>query len=271
MVLKKLKKSLIRVRVIAWTYSKWLRWRARRKFQRDFKRFSGLSGAAEKRFSLDWKDRFPCIGDDTSSTTIDRHYLYHPAWAARILAKTRPSEHVDISSYIYFSTLVSAFLPVRFYDYRPVALALDNLESGFANLVELPFVSGSIKSLSCMHVVEHIGLGRYGDALDPDGDIKAISELRRVLAPGGQLLFVVPIGQPKIEYNAHRIYGYDQIIDYFDGLILEEYALIPDSAEQGGLIRGASASLSYEQKYGCGCFLFRRPDEQVARVGSESV
>lgn len=271
MVLRKLRKSLIRVKVIALAYGWWRHWRARWKFQGDFRRFSKLSGTGEKRFSLDWKDRFPCIGDDTSSTTIDRHYVYHTAWAARILAKTRPIEHVDISSYIYFSALISAFLPVRFYDYRPVTLGLDNLETGFANIVELPFVSGSIKSLSCMHVVEHIGLGRYGDELDPDGDRKSISELRRVLAPGGLLLFVVPIGQPKIEYNAHRIYGYDQIVDYFHDLILEEYALIPDSAEQGGLIRGASASLSYEQKYGCGCFLFRRPDEQVARVRSETV
>lgn len=263
MVLKKIKRRLIRIRLIASTYGRWLSWRARWKFRRDFKRFSALSGATEKRFSLEWEDRFPCLGEDTSSTPIDRHYVYHTAWAARILAKTRPGEHVDISSYLYFSTLVSAFLPVRFYDYRPVELGLDNLETDFANLVELPFASGSIESLSCMHVVEHIGLGRYGDPLDPDGDRKAISELQRVLAPGGRLLFVVPIGQPKIEFNAHRIYGYDQIIEYFDGLVLEEFALVPDSAEQGGLIRGAPPALAHEQKYGCGCFLFRRQDEQI--------
>jgi len=47
-----------------------------------------------------------------------------------------------------------------------------------------------------MNVVEHVGLGRYGEPLDPEGDIKAMRELRRVLAPGGSLLFVVPVGRP---------------------------------------------------------------------------
>jgi hypothetical protein len=59
-----------------------------------------------------------------------------------------------------------------------------------------------------MHVIEHIGLGRYGEALDPDGDLKAIRELVRVLAAGGNLLVVVPVGRPRIQFNAHRIYDY---------------------------------------------------------------
>lgn len=257
-VILKIRRSLISVRVVAVLYGKWLEWQTRRKFRRDFEQFSDLSKKTEKRFSIEWSDRFPCIGDDTATTSFDRHYTYHTAWAARILAKAQPSEHVDISSYLYFSTLVSAFIPVRFFDYRPVELGLENLESGFANIVDLPFESGSIGSLSCMHVVEHIGLGRYGDPLDPDGDLKAMSELQRVLAPGGQLLFVVPLGQPKIEYNAHRIYRYEQVVEYFRALVLEEFSLIPETAEQGGLIRGASISLSHEQKYGCGCFLFRK-------------
>ena len=52
-----------------------------------------------------------------------------------------------------------------------------------------------------MHVIEHIGLGRYGDEMDPDGDLKAIDELKRVLSRKGDLLFVVPVGKPKIMYN----------------------------------------------------------------------
>lgn len=110
-----------------------------------------------------------------------------------------------------------------------------------------------------MHVVEHIGLGRYGDPLDPEGDIKAMRELRRVLLPGGHLIFVVPVGQPMIAFNAHRIYGYDQIIECFRGLELEEFALIPDSSEHGDLTRDASRTDAYDQKYGCGCFHFRKP------------
>ncbi|HWW74963.1 MAG TPA: DUF268 domain-containing protein, partial [Pyrinomonadaceae bacterium] len=109
---------------------------------------------------------------------------------------------------------------------------------------------------SCMHVVEHVGLGRYGDPLDPEGDLKAIAELRRVLAPGGTLLFVVPIGRPKIMFNAHRIYSYRQVVDSFGGLALKEFALIPDDPAAGGLIRAATEEQADSQSYGCGCFWF---------------
>jgi Caenorhabditis protein of unknown function, DUF268. len=109
-----------------------------------------------------------------------------------------------------------------------------------------------------MHVIEHIGLGRYGDPLDPDGDLKAISELQRVLAPEGDLLFVVPIGKPMIVFNAHRIYSYEQIAEYFSGFELKEFALIPDNPSEGGLIHDATKEQADSQTYGCGCFWFKK-------------
>src|SRR5690554_5750635 len=147
---------------------------------------------AVKRFKLDPQDFYPCLHDKTSNTYFDRHYVYHPAWAARIVAKNRPEKHVDISSTLHFCSILSAFVPVDFYDYRPASLILSQLSSLSADLSSLPFEDDSILSLSCMHTVEHVGLGRYGDPLDYDGDIKAINELKRVLARGGHLLFVVP-------------------------------------------------------------------------------
>ena len=176
-----------------------------------------------------------------------------------MLAKLRPTLHVDIGSYLYFATLISAFIPIRFYDYRPAQVVLSALETGFANLLALPFADGSVVSLSCMHVVEHLGLGRYGDPLDPDGDLKAMRELARVLAPGGSLLFVVPVGQPRLMFNAHRIYSYEQVINAFPNLMLERFTLIPQLGPEG-LISGASAEQAAGEKYGCGCFWFRRPE-----------
>ncbi len=232
--------------------------RAHVRFSEEFRNFIKMPGAS-KRFRIEWFDRHPCLNDRTRETGFDRHYVYHPAWAARILAETRPKEHVDISSTLYFSTLVSAFIPVKYYDFRPADLKLDNLCSESADLLALPFTDGSISSLSCMHVVEHVGLGRYGDPLDPDGDLKAIAELKRVLAPGGLLLFVVPVGGiSKILFNAHRIYRYDQVIDYFSDLELKEFVLIPERPENGGLVRNPSQELINAQSYGCGCFCFRK-------------
>jgi SAM-dependent methyltransferase len=136
-------------------------------------------------------------------------------------------------------------------------LLLDNVRAGAADLIALPFRDASIESLSCMHVVEHVGLGRYGDPLDPDGDLKAMAELQRVLAPGGALMFVVPVGSPRVVFNAHRVYSFEGIRSVFHELQLEEFALVPDREE--GLLRHADPALVERQRYGCGCFWLRRP------------
>lgn len=245
---------------IAKKIRKWQTKRASKSaFRAEFEQFAARAKAAGSRLSVEWEDRYPCLDDRTGQTGFDRHYIYHTAWAARVLARTRPARHVDISSSLYFAALVSAFVPVDFYDYRPADLKLDNLASRQADLMQLPFADGDVKSLSCMHVVEHVGLARYGDAMDVDGDLKAVAELGRVLAPGGDLLFVVPVGKPRVQFNAHRIYSYAQVLGFFPGLQLVEYALIPDKAEQGHLVIGASEALTDSQKYACGCFWFRRP------------
>jgi hypothetical protein len=177
-----------------------------------------------------------CLDDATPITYIEPHYTYHPAWAARVLAQTKPAKHIDISSITHFSNIVSAFIPVEFYDYRPANIVLS----------------------TCMHTVEHIGLGRYGDPIDAEGDKKAMKELERVLAVNGTLLFVVPIGTPRIEFNAHRIYNYDTIINNFCGLQLKEFSLIPDDFEQTGYVTNPSMELINKQIWGCGCFWFTK-------------
>jgi SAM-dependent methyltransferase len=233
---------------IAWVYYYSL-------FLKDYFTFKKLF---DGRFPLTWKNRYPQIFDKTSTTNFDAHYIYHPAWAARIVKKINPEFHTDISSTLTFSSMLSAFIPIKFYDYRPANLTLDNLESKHADLQNLPFKDGELASLSCMHTVEHIGLGRYGDPIDPRGDLKAIGELKRVLAPGGDLLFVVPIGKPRIMFNAHRIYSYEQIMSYFSDLHLEEFSLIPDNAQKIGMVFNTTKELTDHQKYGCGCFWFKK-------------
>ncbi|MCX6800005.1 MAG: DUF268 domain-containing protein, partial [Candidatus Falkowbacteria bacterium] len=119
---------------------------------------------------------------------FDRHYIYHPAWAIRKILENQPKFHVDISSALTFVSMLSAMIPVQYYDYRPAKLKLPGLFCGQADLTKLPFNDNEIESLSCMHVVEHVGLGRYGDPVNPDGDLLAINELKRVLAINGYLL-----------------------------------------------------------------------------------
>jgi SAM-dependent methyltransferase len=236
------------------------RWRIRRQVRREFGQLVSEGANSRTRFELSWTHRYLILGDRTGNTGFDRHYVYHTAWAARILAQTRPARHLDIGSSLYFCAIVSAFVPVDFQDFRPANLKLDGLSAGAGDLTALALPSGSVHSLSCMHTVEHVGLGRYGDPVDYDGDLKAIRELKRVLAPGGDLLFVVPVGsRSRIHFNAHRIYTRDQVREYFRPLELREFTLIPEQEADGGLVPNPGEDLLVRQQYGCGCFWFRRP------------
>jgi len=213
---------------------------------------------ADHRFSILPSDLFPQLHDRTKEHGFDRHYIYHTAWAARVLAETKTKKHVDISSSLYFTGIASAWVKFDFYDYRPAQLQLNNVASRSADLTQLHFKSNSQTSLSCMHTLEHIGLGRYGDPLNTNGDLKAMEELQRVVAKKGKLLIVVPVGKPKIMFNAHRIYSYEQILKAFDQLKLTEFSLVPDG-ENAHLIRNAKPSLVTKQVYACGCFWFTKP------------
>ena len=213
----------------------------------------------DDRFELSWKNAYPCLNDKTSDTPFDYHYVYHTGWAARILAKTQPKEHVDISSSLYFVSIASAFVKMKFYDYRPADLVMSNLESGAADIMTLPFENDSLESLSCLHVMEHIGLGRYGDPINAAADLTAISELKRVVKPGGTLIFATPIGgKAKVMYNAHRIYTYELLEKLFEGFEIADFAVISDSPKAYHFIEHAIKADADACNYGCGCFWFRK-------------
>lgn len=222
-----------------------------------FYKFYKFWKISDRRLMIRFIDRYPCVNDKGTTTSFDSHYLYHTAWAARKLVSLNPDVHVDFGSCLRFVSTVSAFIPIEFYDFRPPGIFLSNLNNTHADITELPFNDCSLNSISCMHVLEHIGLGRYGDPLCPDGDLKAASELVRVLSRSGNLLIVVPIsGKPRIKFNAHRIYSFSMVKDMFAKLSLVEFSLIPDDAKTKGIIYNATKELADMQTYGCGCFHF---------------
>jgi hypothetical protein len=96
------------------------------------------------------------------------------------------------------------------------------------------------------------------DPLEPDGNLKAIADVKRVVARGAQFLFVVPVGKRKIIFNFHRIYSFEQLRDYFADLELQEFALVPDSPAVGCLIRNAPAALADAQHHVCDCCQLRK-------------
>jgi len=223
----------------------------------DWRRYNKLPGAD----SLRRGNAYPCLQDRTSATAIDAHYFYVNGWAMRRITSWRPMAHVDIGSQTIFASLLGAVVPVTFVDYRPLHVNLSGLACLGADILHLPFGDGSVESLSCLHVAEHIGLGRYGDPLNPDGTRMACSELKRVLATGGNLYFALPIGKRRVCFNAHRIHDAKTIIEYFPGLDLVEYSGVHDD---GRYVEKVDIDEFADSQYACGLFWFRKPRERGA-------
>jgi hypothetical protein len=78
------------------------------------------------------------------------------------------------------------------------------------------------------------------------------------VAPGGHLLFVTPVGEPKIMFNAHRIYSYNQIVNLFNKMELIDFSMVPDDGLETGIIFSAAPELVEKQAYACGCFWFKK-------------
>ena len=220
-------------------------------YMRDWHRYARLPDAEPIRLI----DSYPQLHDRTSTTGIDAHYFYTSGWAMRRIVAQKPMRHVDIGSQTMFVNLLSAVLPVTFVDYRPLEAHIEGLTNCSGDILNLPLADGSIASLSCLHVAEHIGLGRYGDPLNPHGTRQACAELQRVLAPGGNLYFVLPIGSPRVCFNAHRIHAPGTIIKYFAELKLVELSGVHDD---GRFVERVDPNEFKESGYACGMFWFRK-------------
>jgi len=133
--------------------------------------------------------------------------------------------------------------------------------------VQLPFEDNSVSSLSCLHVIEHVGLGRYGDPIEPGAWLKGLAELSRVLSPAGQLLLGTPCGRRRLQFNAHRVFDPGDIIQALPSLCLEEFSLIPDEGSTSWVENADPRAVSHLE-YACG--LFRLTKKAGARRPIES-
>lgn len=198
-------------------------------------------------------DLAPCLFDtDPRSQSGGGHYFYQDVWALRHLGAIRPTVHHDFGSRLDgFVAQATAICPVVYWDIRPPHFHLPGLEFREADITDVPLEDGSAASISCLHVAEHIGLGRYGDPIDPLGTEKAITELQRALAPGGVLLFSMPVGRERVEFNAQRIWNPLRVIDLLGKMELVEFSAVTDNNEFLQFIDPGSVA---NAKYACGLY-----------------
>lgn len=192
------------------------------------------------------------------------HYFAQDIWGAQRVLQNMPAEHYDIGSRLdgFISHLLVFLEKVNYIDIRPLPYKIKGLEflqADATNLENIP--DNSINSLSSFHAVEHFGLGRYGDPIDPEACFKAMKAFVRVLAPGGILYFGVPIGpKDKVIFNAHRIFNPMTIIDGFEGLKLLEFSVIKGNSPnyENVDMKYVEDTIRNLPDYSCGLFMFTK-------------
>lgn len=202
-----------------------------------------------------FRDTYPCLTDWTAYTPFDAHYFYQAAWLARRLRASAPARHVDVASSAIAVGTISAITDTVFIDYRPLHAKLSGLQPVGGDVTRLPLRQNAVESLSCLHVIEHIGLGRYGDPIDALGAGKAARELERVLQPGGRLYLSVPVGRERVCFNAHRVFAPATVIGMFPALVLKEFSFVDD---RGVLQESLGTDAAAECEYACGMFVLEK-------------
>lgn len=227
-------------------------------FWRDWHTYNREEHGARSGFEITWRDSFPCFLDRYEAAgTVPKHYFWQDLWAARKVYESKAPMHYDIGSRLDgFIAHCLPFCEVVMLDIRPLPIEIDNLafkQTNCMNMESIP--SDSIQSLSSLHAIEHFGLGRYGDPIDPDGHKKAILEIKRVVAVNGMVILSVPVGLQRLEFNGHRVFDPLTIISMFDGFELLEFSVVDDlHAFHPDVDPGGYRNLNY----GCGLFLFKK-------------
>ena len=225
-------------------------------YVRDVLRYKRMNPAASFRFRLN--DAFPILTDlEAGAGSAGGHYFHQDLWAARKIFLKQPEQHFDIGSRLDgFIAHLLVFMPVTVIDIRPLSSDIDGLtflQDDAGALKQIP--DASLRSLSSLHVAEHFGLGRYTDPIDPAACFQFMRSLQRVLAPGGTLLFSVPVGRERVEFNAHRVFAPQTILNQFSELRLRSFSFVGDD---GKLYEDRDPNALPNSEMACGLFEFTK-------------
>ena len=204
---------------------------------------------------------YPCLGDRFSESGEAKGYYFHQdLLVARRIYLNNPSIHVDVGSRVDgFVAHVASFRPIEVIDIRPLSSDIPNVTFTQDDMMA-PIREDLVEycdSLSCLHALEHFGLGRYGDPVNYDGYIIGFNNLRRILKKGGKLYFSVPIGPQRIEFDAHRVFSVNYLLELFDGKYhIDDFSFVDDQGDlhESTTITEANKRDNCGCVYGCGIF-----------------
>lgn len=218
---------------------------------REFRRLGGQIGA-----------RHPILTDyDEQAGAAAGHYFHQDLLVASAIHHHAPSRHIDIGSRLDgFVAHVASFRRIEVMDVRHLQdTGHPNIAFLRADLMDPASASHACTdSLSCLHAIEHFGLGRYGDPLDPAGHLKGFRNMVRMVAPGGRFYISFPVGRETIvHFNAHRVFHPEEILSWpgSEQLNLVRFDLVDD---KGKLRRRANWADAVALRYGCGIYTFEK-------------
>lgn len=207
---------------------------------------------------------FPCISDyHESAGDAKGHYFHQDIIVAQYIYNAKPNRHLDVGSRIAgFVAHVSVFREIEVVDVRDLSInGHSNIIFKKLDMCESVSDIDKYDSVSCLHAIEHFGLGRYGDQIDPDGYKKGFENLIKILQPGGLLYISFPIANSnRVDFNAHRVFKANDILkwtDDWESLRLVNFDYINDNDE---LIRNASINGNQLSNinYGCGIYTIQK-------------
>lgn len=179
-------------------------------------------------FEITKKFRFPILTDRYLEAGSFSSYFWQDLWAARLIHDANPAKHYDIGSRVdgFIAHLASFREDIILIDIRPLSQKIpgvDFIQADATLLENIP--DNSLESLSSLCALEHFGLGRYGDPVDPEACFKAFAAIQRVMQPGGKIYISIPIGKEHIEFDAHRVFFAQTIVDNFPQMDLIEFSV----------------------------------------------
>ncbi len=191
----------------------------------DAKQYQKLN--QRRNFAIQEKYMWPIIKEKYVNAGNVTNYFFQDLWAAKYVIGSKVKRHYDIGSRIdgFITHLLAAGIEVNMIDVRPFPYEVEGLYTTEDDATMLTHVQdGSLKSLSALCSLEHFGLGRYGDPVDPEACFKCFKQIVKKLAVHGKLYLSLPVGKERVEFNAHRVFYASTIVEELKGLELQEFS-----------------------------------------------